>query len=171
MKKHIAMLFLSLALIAVSIVLYSAEISDQNAVFQGRHHETGCRHPDMIELFGMFKLADDLEITNPQLLQLRMLFQKSSVTLKKDKKTGPVFKRLVDQNLTEEEIKKIAVEEGKTAEARVLAGFQLMQELKKILTPEQLKKLHERRPPMGIRRSGFLPPPEVFEGDCGDLGK
>ncbi|MDD2999970.1 MAG: hypothetical protein PHV05_12985, partial [Candidatus Riflebacteria bacterium] len=107
----------------------------------------------------------------PQLLQLRMLFQKSSVTLKKDKKTGPVFKWLVDQNLTEEEIKKIAVEEGKTAEARVLAGFQLMQELKKILAPEQLKKLHERRPPMGMRRSGFLPPPEVFEPGYGEFDK
>ncbi|NCB37252.1 MAG: hypothetical protein EOM80_00650 [Erysipelotrichia bacterium] len=171
MKKHIAMLFLSLALIAVSIVLYSAEIGDKKPVFSNRHHAIGRKNPDMIELFGMFKLADDLEITNPQLLQLRMLFQKSSVTFKKDKKTGPVFKRLADQNLTEEEIKKIAAEEGKMAEARILAGFKLMQELKKILTPEQLKKLHERRPPMGMRRSGFLPPPEVFEAGCGEFDK
>lgn len=110
----------------------------------------------------LFKLADEIELTNPQLLQLRMLYQKNC-KLDSGRKAGrDIFKKLSDPDLKEEDVKKMAAETAKAAEEKILSRYRMMQEVKKILTPEQLKKLEElkaakkdRRFKKGMRKGNF----------------
>lgn len=179
MKRQITLLLISISLIAVSLVLYSAELENRDFGGPGHHKAKGFENaplspppPHMIGILGLFKLADELEITNPQLLQLRLFFQKNCKTMKGVGPRHLLHKKLSDPTLKEEDVKKIAAEEGKAIEKSILAKFQMMQDLKKILTPEQFKKLHELRPrghkPL-MDRPGFEPPPEVGPGPRGML--
>lgn len=110
----------------------------------------------------LFKLADEIELTNPQLLQLRMLYQKNS-KLDSGRKAGlDLFKKLSDPELKEEDVKKMAAEAARAAEEKILSRYRMMQEVKKILTPEQLKKLEElkatrkeRKLKKGARKGNF----------------
>lgn len=158
MKRHLALLVLSVFLIAVTLVLYSAEM--ERPGFHGRGHGFGPSRMNgggfdnshMIGMFGMFRLADELEISNPQLLQLRMMFQKEKSQHKSLHSRRLLHKKLSDPNLKEEDVKKIAEDAGKAVSESIMARFQMMQELRKILTPEQFKKLHERREMKGKRK-------------------
>lgn len=168
MKKQLALMFLSISLIAVTLVLYSAEIdrSGNNAPMGGPHHLNGggFDNSHMLGGFGFFRLADELEITNPQLLQLRMWFQKNEKVMNAGHQRRMMFKKLSDPDLTEADVKKIAAAEGKAVEESIVARFQMLQDLRKILSPAQFKKLHERRQPPMIGHRGFSPPEGFFKG-------
>lgn len=141
MKRNLLFVFIVTLLAAMPLAIYSA---DKDGGFMKSARHRGFEGKDSaMGLMKMFKLADDLEITNPQLLQLRMLFQKNCNAMKKNDSKKDLFKQLSDPALKEEDVKKLAAEAGKAAEERILARFNMMQEIKKILTPEQLKKLEE----------------------------
>ncbi len=168
MKKQLALMFLSISLIAVTIALYSAEIncSATRGPMGGPHHLNGggFDNSHMLGGFGFFRLADELEVTNPQLLQLRMWFQKNEKIMHAGHQRRMMFKKLSDPDLTEADVKKIAVAEGKALEESIVVRFQMLQDLRKILTPAQFKKLHERRQPPMKGRRGFPPPEGPFMG-------
>lgn len=150
MKRYLVLTLVSLSLAAVSLVLYSAEPDFPGRHFGPRHlNDAGFDNSHMIGAFGFFKLADELEISGPQLLQLRALFQKNDEKMRLGQQHRKLYKKLSDPNLTEADAKKIAAEQGKAVEEAIMARFQMQQDLRKILSPEQYKKLHaRRRPPM-----------------------
>lgn len=141
MKKNLLFVFIVTLLAAMPLAIYSAD-KDGGFMKFARHRGSG-ENDSAMGLMKMFKLADDLEITNPQLLQLRMLFQKNCNAMKNESPRKNLFKQLSDPSLKEEDVKKLAAEAGKATEKKILARFNMMQEIKKILTPEQLKKLEE----------------------------
>ncbi len=145
MKRYLTLMLLSVSLIAVTLVLYSAEMRSPGMGGPGHPRGGHFGGPDMIGGAGFFKLADELEITNPQLLQLRMLFQKHEKIMKAGQQRHMMFKKLSDPDLKDEDVKKMAAAEGKAVEEAIIARFQMMQDLRKILTPEQFKTLNERR--------------------------
>lgn len=145
MKKSMLFALIIGLLAAIPLTIYSA---DKDAGKTGRFmklHRHQRQGPDdmAMGLMPMFKLADDLAITNPQLLQLRMLFQKNCNTEKGMLSRKHHFKKLSDPSLTLEDAKKIAAEAGKSTEEKILAHYSMIQQIKKILTPEQMKKLEE----------------------------
>lgn len=153
MKNRLALVLLSVLLFAVTVVLYSAEMGRPGAgARMGRMQHLGggsFGNEQMIGGFGFFKMADKFELTDPQLLAMRAWYQKNEKTMNAGKERLKMFKKLSDPTLSEEDVKKIAAEEGKAVEESIIGRFQMMQELRKILTPDQLKKLQEgRRPPM-----------------------
>ncbi len=162
MKKQLSLFILSVSLIAVTLVLYSAEMNNQagaGPMFApmgppSQHGPGGPGHPMMFNSIGFFKLIDDLDISNPQLLQLRIWFQKNTQIMKAGHKRHLIYKKLSDPTLSLEDAKKIAAEEGKAVEESIISHFQQMQELRKILSEDQFKKLHERPQPPDHRR-GF----------------
>jgi len=95
------------------------------------------------KMMPLFKLADEIELTNPQLLQLRMLYQKNCKIDSGRKAGHELYKKLSDPSLKEEDAKKMAAEAAKAAEEKILSRYRMTQEVKRILTPEQLKKLEE----------------------------
>ncbi len=107
------------------------------------------------KLMQLFKFADELELTNPQLLQLRMVFQKQSAARKKNMLNNKQFKKLNDCNISEDEVRKLASEKAKQLEESIIARFKMQQEIKKIFTPEQLKKLEK----MNAKTSAKKGPP------------
>jgi len=178
MKRKLTFALLAVFLAASALVLHSAEKKEMKRVKNieiRRMHGGG---EDMMPgaLARLFEVADDLELTNPQLLQLRMLYQKQSELAKKRRESRKHDKELSDPDLKEEDVKKFAAEQAKMLEAGIIARFQMQQEFKKIFTPEQLKKLEESKakhrkngPPMG-GRMGAMPfgaarmPPMPFGG-------
>jgi len=142
MKKRITLVLMVAFIVATALALHSAE---KEKVRRIRHIEirrtTGNETMMPEGLLKLFKTADKLELTNPQLLQLRMLYQKNADLAQKHKETAKLGKKLCDPNLKEEDVKKYASEQAKSLEARILAKYQLQQEFRKVLTPEQLKKL------------------------------
>lgn len=172
MKKHLVLALVSLSLAAVSLVLYSAEPGFPGRHFGPRHlNDAGFDNSHMIGTFGFFRLAEELEISDPQLLQLRALFQKNGEKMRSGRQHRKLYKKLSDPDLTEADARKIAVEEGKAVEETIMARFQMQQDLRKILSPEQYKKLHaHRRPPMppmmGRNTSGMPKIPGDAGNDC-----
>lgn len=160
MKKQLSLMFLSISLIAVTLVLYSAEVDrpGTNTPMSWPHNLNGGGFDNlhMIGGFGFFKLADELEITNPQLLQLRMWFQKNEKIMNAGQERRLLFKKFSDHALSEADVKKIAAAEGKALEESIVARFQMLQDLRKILTPAQFKKLQERKRSSIKGRRGFL---------------
>lgn len=94
-------------------------------------------------LMPLFRLADEFNLTNPQLIQLRMLYQKNCQSGEEKVTRNEFFKKLSDPSLNEEEVRKLASEAAKATENEILRRFRMVQEIKKILTPDQLKKLEE----------------------------
>lgn len=172
MKKHLVLALVSLSLAAVSLVLYSAEPGFPGRHFGPRHlNDGGFDNSHMIGTFGFFRLAEELEISDPQLLQLRALFQKNGEKMRSGRQHRKLYKKLSDPDLTEADARKIAAEEGKAIEETIMARFQMQQDLRKILSPEQYKKLHaHRRPPMppmiGRDTSGMPKIPGDAGNDC-----
>lgn len=150
MKRHLVLALISLSLAAVSLVLYSAEPGFPGMHRGPRHlNDAGFDNSHMIGTFGFFRLADELEISDPQLLQLRALFQKNDEKIRSGRQHRKLYKKLSDPDLTEADARKIAAEEGKAVEEAIIGRFQMQQDLRKILSAEQYKKLHaHRRPPM-----------------------
>jgi len=113
----------------------------------------------------LFKFADELDLSNPQLLQLRMVFQKQSESRKKNMQSRKQFKKLNDCNISEAEVRKLASEKAKQLEESIIARFKMQQEIKKIFTPEQLKKLEKlkagkpARKGMPFMKGGKMWPP------------
>lgn len=146
MNKKITFVLLAVFLVAFALILHSAE-------------KEGFKHIKRIEirkmrgggailpegLIKLFKIADELELTNPQLLQLRMLYQKQSALATKHMESRKPGQKLFDTDLKEEDVKKFAAEQAKQLESSILARFQMQQELKKIFTPDQVKKLEEMK--------------------------
>lgn len=170
MKRHLVLALVSLSLAAVSLVLYSAEPGFPGRHFGPRHlNDGGFDNSHMIGTFGFFRLAEELEISDPQLLQLRALFQKNGEKMRSGRQHRKLYKKLSDPDLTEADAKKIAAEEGKVVEEAIMARFQMQQDLRKILSPEQYKKLHAHRhppmPPMIGRDTSGMP---KIPGDAGN---
>ncbi len=174
MKKQLSLFILSVCLIAVTLVLYSAEIDSQagaGPMFAPmgpppQHGHGGPGHPMMFNSIGFFKLIDELDISNPQLLQLRMWFQKNEKIMKSGNRRHLMFKKLSDPTLTEPDVRKIAAEEAKAVEESIITHFRQMQELRKILTEEQFKKLHERPQPPKFRHGNPREQPENADESC-----
>jgi Spy/CpxP family protein refolding chaperone len=138
-------LVLIVVFVAVSaLALHSAEKREVKRI---RHIEirknAGSADFMPARLMQLFKFADELELSNPQLLQLRMVFQKQAESHKKNMQNSKQFKKLNDCNISEEEVRKLASEKAKQLEESIIAKFRMQQEIKKIFTPEQLKKLEE----------------------------
>jgi Spy/CpxP family protein refolding chaperone len=144
--KKLTIVLVVLILATTAMVLHSAE-KEGRRVREIEIRRVIGGNADLMpgELARLFKFADKLELTNPQLLQLRIHYQKQAKLSKENKDCNEQCKKLSDPNLKEEDVKKIAAEQAKLLEAKILAKFQMKQELKKILTPEQLKKLEEMR--------------------------
>ncbi|EKD81057.1 MAG: hypothetical protein ACD_39C02001G0001 [uncultured bacterium] len=169
MKKKITFVLLAVFLVVSALILHAAE-------------REGFKHIKRIEirqmrgggnmlpegLLKLFKIADELDLTNPQLLQLRMLYQKQSDLASKHMESRTQGKKLVDGDMKEEDVKKFAAEQAKQLESNILARFQMQQELKKIFTPDQLKKIEEmksKRPHHeGMPFAGRMGPPMPFGG-------
>lgn len=149
MQRNLFLALIAVILATVPLAIYSADTDGATPSRMKRHgfHGQQGHGPGnhAMGLMKMFRQADDLEITNPQLLQLRMLYQKNCNAGKDKGQRRDLFKKLSDPSLKEADIKKIAAEAGKAAEESIMAKYNMMQEIKKILTPEQLKKLTEMK--------------------------
>ncbi len=146
MRKSLTFVLIAIFMGTTALVLHSA---DKKEVRRTKHLRARMMpHSDNMMprgLIGLFEFADKLELTNPQLLQLRMFHQKQVERIKEFK-----HKRMSERNpftadLKEEDVKKYAAEQAKMVETRILARFQMQQDLKKIFTPEQLNKLELMR--------------------------
>lgn len=142
MKRNFWFVIIALLLATTPLVIHSAG-RGAPGMFPWRGGPGG--HAGVAGLLQMFALADELEITNPQLLQLRLLFQKNCSRIKNSDSHKALAKGLLDSSMKEEDVKKIASEAAKSIEERIMTRFYLMQEVKKILTPEQIKKLEEMK--------------------------
>jgi Spy/CpxP family protein refolding chaperone len=100
-------------------------------------------HNPLTGLLAMFRVADELELTGPQLLQLRLVWQKAAADFARPDMKA--FSGLAGSSMNEEEVKKAAAAMAKSVEQGIIAHYNLIQEVKKILTPEQIKKLEERK--------------------------
>lgn len=135
MKRNYFFMTVLAILLTVPLAIHSA---DMNKARLGRgNHAMG--------LMKMFKVADELELTNPQLLQLRLIYQKSCNRKQENVSPKELGKKLSAPDITEAEIKKIAAEHAKAVEESIIYRFTMMQEIKKVLSPEQLKKLEEMK--------------------------
>lgn len=88
-----------------------------------------------------FKLADEIELTDEQLIQLRSFYKKhySEPAKKFEKPDMPSSETLFYMN--EEQLRKIADDESKKVHEKMMGTFQKIIDIKKILTYEQLKKI------------------------------
>ncbi len=144
MKNRIVLVLIVAFVAATALVLHSAEKEEVRRIRHIEIRKTAGNETMMpAGLIKLFKIAEELELTNPQLLQLRMLFQKQTESRKKLKEEKKQFKNLNDSDLSEEEVRKLAAEKAKQLEESIIARFKMQQEIKKIFTPEQLKKLEE----------------------------
>ena len=101
----------------------------------------------MIGTFGFFRLAEELKY------RIRSFSAARSVSENGEKmRSGRQHRKLYKSfqiRILLKLMRKIAAEEGKVVEEAIMARFQMQQDLRKILSPEQYKKLHaHRRPPM-----------------------
>ena len=147
MKKKFTFVLLAVFLAISALVLYSAEKEGFKRI-ERRIEIRNTRGGDEMLPAGLtrlFKVADELDLTNPQLLQLRMLYQKKAEGEKENRESKKLGKKLSDPTLTEADVKKYAAEKAKALETHILAKYQIQQDLKKILTPEQFKKLEEMK--------------------------
>ncbi|MBU1106066.1 MAG: hypothetical protein KKB51_05300 [Candidatus Riflebacteria bacterium] len=170
MKKKLTFVLFAVFMATSALTLYSAEKEGFKRIEKIEIRKTR-GGDDMLPagLMRLFKIADELELTNPQLLQLRMLFQKRDANVKKLMETRKTDKKLSDPTLTEEAVKIFAAEKAKALETQILARYQMQQDLKKIFTPEQCKKLEEMKAKKshkeGMPFFGKNRPPRPFPGD------
>ncbi len=134
--------FLALFSLATGFAIYSADTS----VMRKGHqlHKMG-RGMHVMPMFEFFKFADEIGISNTQLIQLRMVFQKFS---KKAELLGmgkghkmPELKKPESP----EEVKSFVSEISKKMEQGMLMHLEMKKELEKILSEDQLKKMDEMR--------------------------
>ena len=91
-----------------------------------------------------FKLADELELTDDQMIQLRGYYKKHLVKPEKklEKPSMPSPEDFC--KMTEEEMKKFAENESKKVHDAIMGTLQKIIDIKKILSPEQFQKLREK---------------------------
>ena len=89
----------------------------------------------------LLKYADELQLTDEQLIQLRAYYKKyfSEESKKKEKIKVPSIEEFCTMN--EQELQKYAEEESDRAKKRIMLNIQKIIDIKKILTPEQFKKI------------------------------
>ena len=147
-------LFLVTIFVALAVAnLYSAEKAKVRRFERIEVRKTTGGNEMMPEqLIQLFKFADELELSNPQLLQLRMVFQKQAEARKKNMQSRKQFKKLNDSNISEEEVRKLAAAKAKQLEESIITKFKMQQEIKKIFTPEQLKKIAEIKTKKSARK-------------------
>ncbi|PKL50619.1 MAG: hypothetical protein CVV42_02520 [Candidatus Riflebacteria bacterium HGW-Riflebacteria-2] len=164
MQKKFTLVLIVVFVMVTALSLHSAEKREVKRI---RHLEirttTGAGNVMPAQLIQFFKFADALELSNQQLLQLRMLYQKQAESSKKRMQDNKHGKKLTDCDLTEKEVRKMAAEKAKQLEESIIARFKMQQEIKKIFTPEQLKKLEEMKSKKHARKG----PPMSFWGKPG----
>ncbi len=93
--------------------------------------------------FEFFKYADDLNLTDEQLIQLRG-FYKKHYSKKAEKKEFPNIPSTFElYKMSDDELVKYADNEAIKIKERIMSRLQKIIDIRKILTDEQLKKLQE----------------------------
>ncbi len=161
-------------LAALIIIIFSqSSFSHENEKMDSRqnHHR---RHDSLTfhEFGHFFSLLDQAKISNSQLIQLRIVFDRYKPEFNKQDPEASMRKSL-DEATSIEEATEIVDRIGKMHRLRMLAMFQLQQELKKILTEDQLKKICEKGKRPGRGPQHFRRPPPIPEGeeDCSEFEK
>ncbi len=105
-----------------------------------------CKPPMMMPhrvrgAFEFFKYADELQLTDEQLIQLRAYYKKYYCNKSIEK---PVVPSMPDFcSMTEQELLKFADDESVRIKRELISKFQKIIDLKKILSTEQLQKIKE----------------------------
>lgn len=166
MQKKFTLVLVALFVALAAGSLYSAEKAMVKRIERVEVRKAAGDNDLMpARLMQLFKFAEEIELTNPQLLQLRMVFQKQSEACKKNLLNEKQFKKLNDSNISEAEVRKLAAAKAKQLEESIIAKFKMQQEIKKIFTPEQLKKLEKlkaekpSRKGMPFMKGGKMGPP------------
>lgn len=142
MRKSLSFVLIAIFIATTAFIVHSAERNEVRQPKQLRARMMGQSYNMMPHGLGkLFEVAEKLELTNPQLLQLRMFHQKQAKHAEELKQKWMSEKKHFTADVKEEDVKKFAAEQAKMVETSILAKFQMQQELKKIFTPEQLKKL------------------------------
>ena len=94
-----------------------------------------------MEAIEFFKFADELDLTDEQIIQLRGYYKKYYKNQPSKPETPKTPAHLNFLDMTEEEINRFADEKTKEIKEKFIAGLQKFIDFKKILTPEQIKKL------------------------------
>lgn len=166
MKTKITFALLAVFLAASTLIIFAAEKESVESGKKAGIHRARGGDILPVGLTMLFRVADELELTNSQLLQLRMLYQKKSESEKKHLKNRALGRKLFEAKPSEEEVKKFAAEMAKKVESDIIARYKMQQELNNILTSEQCKKLEEimakSAPGKGLMPFGPMP---FFRGD------
>lgn len=159
MQKKFALVLVALFVVLAAGSLYSAEKAMVKRIERVEVRKAaGDNNMMPARLMQLFKLADELELTNSQLLQLRMVFQKQSEARKKNMQNEKQFKQLNDSNITEAEVRKLAAAKAKQLEESIIAKFKMQQEIKKVFTPEQLIKIEKMNAKKTVRKGPPMMP-------------
>lgn len=161
MRKFDKVAIVGILLLFTSFTLFSAE-KHQIRKKMRKHSGEGA-HGFMM----FFKTLDKLNISNTQLIQLRMLFEKNKPQKEEFGKTMDFHQKLDDVSTSLQEAKEIIAQIGKKHEERMLKRFQMKQEMGKILSAKQLEQFEQqsmkgpRKKPMRRGHPGFFPPPHM----------
>lgn len=90
-----------------------------------------------------FKLADELQLTDDQMIQLRGYYKKHLTAPQKKLEKPSMPSPEEFYKMTEEEMKNFAENESKKIHDAIMSGLQKIIDIKKILSPEQFQKLKE----------------------------
>lgn len=100
------------------------------------------------ETFKFFKLADELNYTDDQLIKLRAYYKSyySDDAVKKEESTKQDTPEVHDfYGMSEKELKKFAQDRAALKEKEIMSNLQKIIELNKILTTEQLESFKETK--------------------------
>lgn len=164
MRKFDKIAIIGILLLFTSFSLFSAEKQHIRSKLKTRQGAEG-------QGFMMFfKTLDELNISNTQLIQLRMLFDKNKPQKEEFGKQLELHKNLMKEGVTLDEAKKIIEQISQKHQEMMLKHFQMKQEMAKILTAEQMKELekhHMRGRGKGMhgRRQDIPMPPMAPELD------
>ncbi len=90
-----------------------------------------------------FKLADELQLTDDQMIQLRGYYKKHLTAPQKKLERPSMPSPEEFYKMTEEEMKAFAENESKKIHDAIMSGLQKIIDIKKILSPEQFQKLKD----------------------------
>ena len=91
----------------------------------------------------LLKYADELQLTDEQLIQLRGYYKKYYSEEAKKKEIAKVPSIADFYAMSEQELQKYAEDESARIKKEIMVRFQKIIDIKKILTPEQFKKIKE----------------------------
>ncbi len=91
--------------------------------------------------FELFKYADELQLTDDQIIKLRAYYKKHFSEEAKKREMPPVPKKVDFYSMSEQELLKYADDESARVKKEILNRLQKIIDIKKILTPEQFDKI------------------------------